>query len=262
MAAYEGRTAEPAWAVLLGKPELVDLSRSQNAVGKGGVLGQALARFPDDARLALARVEGIESIETRCGIHYCVDELTPATSGDVRRRAATDASERYRDFAARNLKTLDRLLPVAAEFAQLADAYQEVRAEAQVHMGYLALRASRPDAALAPLGQARGSDDVYVRYLAEYLTGRALDALNRPAEAAAATRRALSAVPNAPSAAVLLAVSVFDSGSAADREEAHRLLKAANAASPKPIDPWDWYWYGDARLWPTYMDRLRHGLRQ
>jgi tetratricopeptide (TPR) repeat protein len=255
-------TAEPGWAVLLGKPALFQLSKTQLAVGKDGVLGQALARFPDDPRLALARAEGIESIETRCPSRYCVDELFGEVADDVRRRADSDGSERFRDFAARNLKTVERFLPVAAEFAKVADAHPEVRAEAQVHMGYLAIRASRPDAALGPLERARESDDAYVRYLAEYLTARALDALKRPVEAAAAARRALAVVPNAPSAAALLAVTVFDTGSGADREEAHRLLEAANARSPETVDPWEWYWQGDARLWLTYMDRLRQDLRR
>jgi tetratricopeptide (TPR) repeat protein len=260
--AYGGVTAEPVWAVLSGRPPLFELSQTQLAVGKGGVLGQAQVRFPDDPRLALARAEGIESIETRCAIRYCVDELTADVVDDVRRRAASDGSQRYREFAARNQTMVDRLLPVAAEFVKVAADHPEVSAEADVHMAYLALRASRPDAALAPLERARGSDDAYVRYLAEYLTARALDAVNRPADAAAACRRALSVIPNAPSAAALLAVSVFASGTSAERDDAHRLLEAANAADPRPLDPWDWYWYGDARLWSTYMARLRQDLRR
>lgn len=255
-------TAEPVWALFLGKPSLFQLSSTQLAIGAGGALGQALVRFPDDARLQLARMEGVESIETRCAVRYCVDEGTADVMDDVRRRAASDGSTRFRDFAARNLKAMDRLLPVAAEFAQVAAAHPEVRAEADVHIGYLAIRAARPDAALAPLDTARESDDAYVRYLAEYFTGRALDALARPLDAAAAYRRALFVVPNAPAAAALLAVSVFGGGDTAERENAHRVLEAANAASPRPLDPWDWYWYGDARLWPTYMDRLRQDLRR
>ena len=54
---------------------------------------------------------------------------------------------RIHDSAVANLTAFDRLLPVAGEFARLADRYPSVRAEAHVHIGYLAIRAARPDAA-------------------------------------------------------------------------------------------------------------------
>jgi tetratricopeptide (TPR) repeat protein len=265
-------TPEPVWAVLMGEPPLIQLSKTQNAFGDGGYLREALARFPRDPRLILARAEGRESIETRCSVLFCRDEMTPEVLDDLRRRANVTPPEgigpdsvRARwihETAVANLRAFDRLQPVAAEFAAAATAHPEIRAEASVHIGYLAIRAARPDAALAPLATAVGSADSYVRYLGEYFTGRALEAMGHRSEAIAAYRRALSVVPNSPSASTFLAAQLFVSDDGAEREEAFHVLHAANTSWPRPVDPWDLYWYGDARLWPVYMDRLRQALRQ
>jgi tetratricopeptide (TPR) repeat protein len=204
--------------------------------------------------------------------------MTAAALDDLRSRAKTNPPDsqdagylpycwpnsllhNIHDSAVANLAAFDRLLPVASEFAALANEYPSVRAEADVHIGYLAIRAARPDAALQPLAAAVTSDDPYLRYLAEHFTGRALEMLNRRADAIAAYRRALAIAPAAPSTSTLLAAQLFASDDAADRSEAHTVLEAAVAASPRPVDPWDLYWQGDARLRTVYMDRLRQDLR-
>jgi tetratricopeptide (TPR) repeat protein len=254
-------TTEPVWPLLLGQPPLFQMSRTQLAFGRGGFLTYALSRFPGNARLLLARTEGRESIETRCPEQFCHDEITPATLERLRSRAKSGSSGRIHDMAVANLSLFERLVPVAAEFAELAGAHPEVRAEANVHIGYLAIRAGRPDAALAPLETARKSDDPHVLYLAEFFSGRALEALGRRPEAIAAYRRALTAVPDAPSATMLLASQLFLSGDAAERADAHKLLEAANRSSSQVVDPWDQYWYGDRRFRATYMERLRQALQ-
>jgi hypothetical protein len=272
-------TPEPVWALLMGQPQLIDHAKVQDAVGAGGFLGQALQRFPDDPRLRLAEIEAIEAIQTRCTELFCHDEMTPAALNDLRTRAnspgPTNESvgcknrcwvfgllRRIHDSAVANLRAFDRLLPVAGEFARLADRYPSVRAEAYVHIGYLGIRAARPDAAIEPLATAATSDDSYVAYLAAHFSGRALEMLERRAEAVAAYRRALAIVPNAPSTATLLAAQLFLSDKTADRAEAQAILEGATAASPRPDDPWDRYWHGDARLWSISMERLRTGLRE
>jgi len=254
-------TPEPVWALLLGRPSLFQLSRTQLSFGREGYLGEALARFPADTRLLLARVEGYESIETRCAREFCRDEMTPAVIENLRSRARgrTGAD---REMAVSNLASFERLVPVAEEFAALATAQPEVRAEANLHIGYLAIRAGRPDAALTPLTTAATSEDPHVRYLSAYFTGRALTALGRRADALASYRQALTVVPNAPSAATLLAALLVQSDDGDERLEAANTLRSAHTASPPPDDPWDWYWYGDARLWPVYMGRLRDALRR
>jgi tetratricopeptide (TPR) repeat protein len=265
-------TPEPVWAVLLGEPTLMQLSRTQTAFGQGGYLQEALARFPGDERLLLAREEGRESIETRCPIEFCFDEMTPGTLDQLRRRAKSAPPEtgglaqmmntRTHAMAVANLEAFDRLLPAASRFAALANAHPGLRAEANVHIGYLAIRAERPEMALRPLADAVVSDDPHVRYLAEYFTGRAFDALGRRPDAIAAFRRALVVVPDAPSAAMLLAAQLFVGDDSTERTEAYAVLQAAQAAVPRAADPWDRYWYGDARLWPVYMEHLRQALRQ
>jgi hypothetical protein len=264
-------TPEPVWAILLGEPPLVQFAGPQSAFGRGGYLAEVLDRFPREPRLLLAVAEGHESLATRCAWQYCFDEMNPAILDDMRKRskvrppAIGDShaviAQRTFAFASANLKALDRLLPIAADFASIANAYPAVRAEASVHMGYLAIRAARPDAALAPLATAAESADPYVRYLADFFTGRALEQLERRADAIAAYRRALATVPNAPSAATLLAAQLFLSEDAADREDSHAVLEASNATRASS-DPWDRYWYGDARLWPVYMEHLRQELRK
>lgn len=265
-------TPEPVWAILLGQPSLMQLAVTQGSFGKGGFLQDALAKFPGDARLLLAEEEGRESIETRCPIEFCFDEVTPTTLDQLRRWAKSDPPEtdgfarvmhtRIHQMAVANLKAFDRLLPVAARFAALANAHPEIRSEADVHIGYLAIRAERPDMALRPLAEAMTSDDPYVRYLAEYFTGRAFDALDRRPEAIAAYQQALVAVPNAPSAAMLVSAQLFVSDDSVERTEAYAILRATQAAVPPATDPWDRYWYGDARLWRVDMDRLQQALRQ
>jgi tetratricopeptide (TPR) repeat protein len=264
-------TPEPAWAILLGRPQLTQHGTTQGAFGRGGYLAEALTRFPDDPRLRLAVAEGHEAVATRCPWQYCLDEMTPEVLQDLRERAkrrpppvgsrghVAEAQRTY-EFASANLKAFDNLLPVAAEFAAVADAHPETDAEARVHIGYLAMRAGRPDAALDPLGVAASSSDPHVRYLADYFAGRALEQLGRRDEAIAAYRRALATVPNAPSAASLLAAQLFSSDSVDDRLGAHAVLASANAAGILR-DPWDLYWYGDARRWSEYMARLREALR-
>lgn len=261
----------PGWGYLVGEHKLFEQTPPADSFGRGGFLAAASRHFPDDARLALAVVEAHEAIETRCPSGFCYDEMTPASLRELRDRARTKPPNdggpqartllRSHAFAAMNLAAFDRLVPVAAEFAAVASAHPAVRAEANAHIGYLALRAGRPDAALTPLATATMTPDGYVRYLAEHFNGRALEALGRREDAIAAYRRALTVVPNAPSTATLLASQLFLSDTPADRDEANAVLRASNAASPRPMDPWDLYWHGDAYLWPVYMERLQRALR-
>ena len=251
-ATFEGDTRQPAWIILTGGPPMAPgLSAIQETVGTGGYVAQVLRRFPNDSRFLLAQAEGHEAVQTLCADQFCFDEITPAVLADLRQRAKSGPPDRpgfeytflrrIHDTAIVNLAGFDRLVPVAAEFAALAAAHPEVGSEANVHIGYLAIRAARPDAALAPLAIAATSDDPYVHYLAEQFTGLALETLGRAEDAIAAYRRALAIVPNAPSAATLLAAQLFVSDGVAEREEAFTLLQAANSASPAPVDPRDLY---------------------
>jgi hypothetical protein len=260
------------WALLLGDARRLAGIAVPDIASNDGFLTDATRRFPEDGRLALARAEAREALETRCNSMFCHEEMTPATLEDLRARAAARPPDRpgypnkqlqrIHQAAVANLAAFERLVPAAEAFALVAAAHPEVRAEANLHIGYLAIRAARPDAALAPLATAAQSEDSYVRYLAEHLSGRALGALGRRAQATVAYRRALEIVPDAPVSATLLAGELFLSDDAADREEAHRVLQASVLETPRPTDPWHMYWYGDARLWPTYMERLQAELRR
>lgn len=258
------------WALLLGDNRM-GLSVPDILAG-GGFLAEASRRFPSDGRLALARAEAREAVETRCSATFCHDEMTPATLNDLHKRASETPPDRpefpygllrsIHETAVANLTAFERLVPTAAAFAAVASAHPDVRAEANVHIGYLAIRGARPDAALAPLALAVNSEDSYVRYLAEHLTGRALEALGRHSEAISAYRRALAIVPNAPTTTTLLAGQLFLSDEMAVREEANVVLRRSMVANPRPEEPWRMYWYGDARLWQANIEHLREALRQ
>lgn len=271
--------AEPGWAVLLGRAALLQHSAVLPAVRDPVFLDWALQRFRNDPRLLLAETEAHEAVQTRCDRLFCHDEMTPEVVQDLQTRAKANPPDNQaagcrldcwpnallhdiHDSAVANLATFDQLLPMASEFARLANEYPSVRAEANVHIGYLAIRAARPDAAIQPLATGATSDDPYVRYLAEHLRGRALEMLGRRADAIAAYRRALSIVPNAASTSTLLAAQLFVGDDAAEQTEAHSILAGAIAASPRPVDPWDFYWQGDARLLDVDMRRLQEDLRR
>jgi hypothetical protein len=265
-------TAEPGWAVLVGRPRLVNLARTQDAFGKGGYLRQAIDQLPDEPRLLLALVESHEAIDTRCSTEFCFDEMTTTALNNLRERAKTAPPDLHgwgyqllRDShatAIANLAAFDQLLRVAGEFATLADTYPSLRAEANVHIAYLAIRAARPDAALVPVAIGKTSDEPFVRYLAELFAGRALESLGRRTDAIAAYRHGLAMFPGAPSAATRLAAQLFLSDDANERNQANAILETIATISSRSVDPWDGYWQGDARLRPVYMDRLRQDLRQ
>ena len=67
-------------------------------------------------------------------------------------------------------------------------------------------------------------------------------------------------LPNAESAATLLAAELLLSDRGADRDQVYPLLAAAYSVDA-PTDPWRLFRHGDARLWSVYMAALREALR-
>ena len=266
-----GDSSFAVWSAFAGNTDQLGLLGIDDKLGAGLVLQKARARFPGEPRFRLAEVEANEATTTRCDFRFCFDEETPAVLDDLRRRAALparqdsssgslEAAMNVRETAVRNLATFAHLPEVAAEFARLAND-DRLRAEADVHIGYSAIRVARYDAALAPLATAAAlPTDQHVAYLAEYLTGRALEGQGRRNEAIDAYRRALAIVPNARSATVLLAAQQLLSASGADRADAYQLLDP-QPATVTPHDPWADYWRGDARLYEAYLAQLREALR-
>lgn len=188
----------------------------------------ALRRFPDDARLVLARAVAAEL----------------RSWPDVGTRPIEDRNPGL----ARHL--LDRLRTAAA--------YEEVRAEALLRMGMLALRNRDHDSALEHLRQVSPlTADADLRYLAALFEGRALEAEGLLDDAARAYERAVQTVPGAQTAAIALSAALLGLGRADESERAVRALLTAPQAA---IDPWFRYGTGDARHWDALADALRKTL--
>jgi tetratricopeptide (TPR) repeat protein len=101
--------------------------------------------------------------------------------------------------------------------------------------------------------------DPWVLYLSRYLSGRAWEAKNRPAEAEQAYRRAIAVMPRVQSASVSLAVLLFRRDK---RAEASELIERMIAADPIPPDPWREYAASDHRFWPELLAHLREEIRR
>jgi tetratricopeptide (TPR) repeat protein len=132
-----------------------------------------------------------------------------------------------------------------------------LRHEAALAVGYIHLRMKRTAEARAELAVAAESPDPFVRYLAHLFRGRALSGPNASAEAEAAYRAALEAIPYAQSASIALAGVLHLSNRP---EAAIQVMNASFAARPA-VDPWREYGFGQFRHWIRYRDLMREAVR-
>ncbi|HUF48217.1 MAG TPA: hypothetical protein VMM93_10405 [Vicinamibacterales bacterium] len=204
-------------------------------------------RFPDEARFAMAEgmiVEAAAPREPAAEQALPVSELArfglagPAVAARARARAAV-AIDAY---------------------AALVDD-SDVGAEASLRQGYLLYRLGDAAAALDAYARSadRAADDAWVRYLAHYFTGRLRERAGSLAEAEAAYRRALEAMPGAQSSAIALSALLFRHGRP---DAAYGVMESASAVEPTPVDPWRTYGYGDLRFWPDLVLGLRAQVRR
>ena len=137
----------------------------------------------------------------------------------------------------------------------------DTAAEARMRAASFLSRLGRLDDALA-LADVRppAGTDQYVRYLTDLIRGQVLRARDRPEDAAAAYRAALTTWPGAQSARVALMTLVLSRG---DRQEAAQLADAAEMQpdSGDQFDPWWTYWLGDYRAYPAIVAKLREIAR-
>lgn len=142
----------------------------------------------------------------------------------------------------------------AKEFERLRDD-PDVGAEARLRMGALHLRQGRHDRAVEAFDEVeRRTRDPWVLYLARYFQGQALERRNRPADAERAYRDALTAAPDAQSAALALATLLARTDR---RTEAGEIVRRVAARQPPAPDPWRSYPHADDRFWPLLIARLR-----
>jgi tetratricopeptide (TPR) repeat protein len=189
----------------------------------------ALGRFADDARFVLARAVASE-------LRTWPDE-----------REGRTAAERNPEAVA---LAVDRLNAAAA--------LPDVRAEALMRLGCLALRNNHPSQALSYLRDATAArPDPFVRHLIGLFQGRALERLERVEDAMAAYRSALDAHPGQ-TASLALASVLLRTGR---RREAAATADAATRAETNAGDPWTAYGRADGRFWSDISARLRRELR-
>ena len=200
----------------------------------------ALRRFPDEPRFRLAAAELL---------------------------AVTADSEPPRDVEWVPINVLDKRTPEGTRRVRAQEALAlfeplranpDLRPEVDLRIGYLRYTLNESHAALESYRRARVSSDPFIKYLAVFLSGRALERLKQPAEAMAHYREALTIIPNAQSATNALAAALFVDG---HPEEAYALVNAALRARPRPDDPWHHFGYADMRLLPGMFKELQAVFR-
>jgi hypothetical protein len=134
----------------------------------------------------------------------------------------------------------------------------ETRVEASVRTGWILFQSGRFREALDRLDVVAPTDDRDVAFWLALFRGRALDALGRTSDAAAAYRSALALVPTAQSAGIGLVLALTRLDQPAEADVRARALRTAGADG---ADPWSHYMSGDNRLVDGWLTHMRAVLR-
>ena len=246
-------------------------SRADQLEFTEGHVAHAREAFPGEPRLRLADAHfaefltflptigptGINSQQTSPELLESLDRLT-----SQRFSAALDSKSVKMILDRVNLipRAVDRYAALAVDGA--------LRADAELHQGFLALRLEAWDQALVHLDAVPESAEPMLIALTELFRGWVFEQTGRTNEAIEAYRRSLAAAPLARTTSILLAAQLTRIGR---QQEAYAIADAALKARPTvfddalatmpPLDPWLLYKRGDAVMLPTYLDRLREALR-
>ena len=201
-------------------------------------LMHAIERFPDDPDFQLARVVawtwGRDSEPMR--------NMRPEWRHNVDRWAPSRPPQ----------------LEAIAAFAPLM-AIPSIAAEAHLRTGMIHSTVGDHAAALNAFEAAQPiAKTTPLTFLAYFLAGRSLEALQRPADAMAQYQRALEIVPNAESAAIALASLQFLRGEA---EPAIALIDRTFATPATMTDPGRLAGYGAFLHWREIRAAMRAGLK-
>lgn len=279
--------AHDGWPLLIGRKDAValalslspdnSLQRLAEREDEGGHVGHARARFPDEPRFTLAEIEAREHVAAFLAEPVVAatallarDAILPPEMAELRRLAAATVAfapqsledqQTLRDRALARLSVARAsLLPdVARDLAAVAR-FDEVRAEAELHLGYLDVRKHAWTEAQTHLDRvARETDDPYLLSLTDYVDGWIAQNLGDHELAVEIYRRALSRTPGARWASWPLASELLMTGRSDARGDARAVLDAT-LSSRDETEPLLAYYSGDARRLPEYLDQLRAAL--
>jgi VWFA-related protein len=195
---------------------------------------RAIARFPDEPRFHLSRAI---LADQRWAGGRAVGDVVDATG----------------------LPTAAHVDAVRAAY-EAAVAFPETAVEARIRLAWFLQRLERHDEALTHLTEAGTlpAAEPALEYLRQLFLGRVFDSLERPAEAVAAYRAALTILPASQSARVAL---MNTSIRLDDRAQAEALAEQVQAETDAGLDPFWVYWQAQYRLYPAVMARLREMSR-
>jgi len=194
----------------------------------------AILRFPEDARLRMARA-------------VITDQRWPM-SGSV-----TDVPQVTRAFASPS-----HVATLTGRFETAATA-PEFLAESALRRGWFLHRIGNSNDALALIEPiVVDPNDRALAYLKELLHGHVLEGLDRHADALTTFRRAVALAPAAQSGRVALMNALLLTG---DRDQAAAFAAELQATPVTMIDPWWLYWQGDYRRYPESLVRLRELMK-
>jgi tetratricopeptide (TPR) repeat protein len=268
-------------------------SRADQEEFSKGHLEHARAAIPDEPRLLLPAAHYAESLTFLSGIlggpnGINSQQTSPEFLESMERifQLGTNAVPGSRELDQKSVKEMlarvDQIPKVAERYAALG-ANPALRADAELRQGFLDLRLTSWETALAHLDEVpRTTDEPALIGLSHHFRGWIFEQTRRTEEAVEAYRLALAAAPRARSVSILLAAQLTKAG---QLHEAYAVLDDALKASPTPAlrfavalrgrgssgrfegnvnpppDLWLLYRRGDAVMLRTYVDRLREALR-
>jgi tetratricopeptide (TPR) repeat protein len=196
-----------------------------------------------DSRVHLGRAVGQEQ---RCRLMHATarhDRVLAELEG----ASSTPAAER---------SVAIECVQVALSFFEAAASHAAVREEARTRAAFAQFQLGRNADARQSLESVNPGDDRTLAYWRSLFRGRVADALGSPADAEQAYRDALAGFPDAHSASIGLALSLFR---LQRDDEAEAAVKAVRQRSLNAVDPWETYYTADARFVERWIAELREG---
>jgi tetratricopeptide (TPR) repeat protein len=279
--------AHEGWPLLIGRKNALALAlnlspessmqRLVDSEDEAGHVGHASARFPDEPLFTLAEVEARERVTAfleepvvAATALLARDAIRPPEMAELQRLGAAvvafaprspEDQQTLRDRAAARLALARAsLVPdVVRDFAALTR-FDEVRAEAELHLGYLDVRKQAWTEAQTHLSRvSHGTDDAQLLSLTDYFDGWIAQNLGDHESAIEIYRRALSRTPGAQWASWPLASELLVTGRSDARSDARAVLNTT-LASRDDTEPLLTYYSGTAWRIPQYLDQLRAAL--